>query len=206
MINTYMIPARGRKYSMRVRSWHRRVLGIEKDSSILFRFCTLAVASSYSHRKRRQLTAQRQPYMIQWEESNSKIEAQLRSRPQIYPRNKANDKIQASKDSLQTFVLRVKCMRNIGPPTMSPALPRSVYRPTNRYFLHHGFTRFCALQTTENPCVEPFLAMASRTKTLLPFDAENTGYDDEKSFSTAPRSCQKLTSVDAGDSFFLFCM
>lgn len=53
-------------------------------------------------------------------------------------------------------------------------------------------------------CAEPFLAMASRTKTSLPSDAENTGYDDEKSFSTTPRSCQKLTSVDAGDSFFCF--
>lgn len=87
---------------------------------------------------------------------------------------------------------------------MRPAPPRSVYRPTNRYFLHHGLTRFCALQTTENSCAEPSLAMASRTKTSLPSDAENTGYDDEKSFSTTPRSCQKLTSVDAGDSFFFF--
>lgn len=122
--------------------------------------------------------------------------------PKFTPEIKANNKIEASKNPLQTFVLSVKCMRNIGPPTMRPAPPCSVYRPTNRYFLHHALTRFCALQTTENSCVEPFLAMASRTKTSLPFDAENTGYDDEKSFSTAPRSCQKLTSVDAGDFLF----
>lgn len=48
-----------RKYSVRVRSWHRRVPGIEKDSSILFRFCTLPVAGSYSHKMRRHLTADR---------------------------------------------------------------------------------------------------------------------------------------------------
>lgn len=50
---------------------------------------------------------------------------------------------------------------------------------------------------------EQFLAMASRISTSLPFDAENTGYD-EKSVSTAPRSYQNLTCDDAGDSFF--CM
>lgn len=83
---------------------------------------------------------------------------------------------------------------------MRPAPPRSVYRSTNKYFVRDALSRFA---NNRKLVCEQFLAMASRISTSLPFDAENTGYD-EKSVSTAPRSYQNLTCDDAGDSFF--CM